>query len=485
MKTVRPLWGRGQMVSPQHFQQEAAQAAWHTECVARLGAIHPWGVARTAFDAALLKQGKLKADHLCVRFADGTLTDSDNADALPPVMTLPETESHELTVVLALPHEYENGGNCLQPEQKAERPVRWRLAWREVRNRYGDDSRQIAVMQPELTLRTEDNDNGNYQTVAVARLKRDSQGDWSQDASFIPPLLNVQASRWLTEQTEYLTGQLRARLQRLMSMRRESNERMADFAVADVSLFWLLNALNSAEPVLSHLVRYPQVHPERLYQALWALKSQHNVVQQSVFTRDYNYRNAPEEMSQSADVTSGDVTTYGEAYHWADNYLAPGSDGLRNPEPESGAFYARLRHERYLNDQTRLSGRTSSAALAPGRELKVTGGAEVTEVFCQGVVITGIHSRARRDRSYEVAFTAIPFSKNYGFRPQPGDRPVMAGTLPARVSAFPAMLTADRWTPVLPSAVSVGRRRCCRSAAVSAVISCCWSILPSVKSLCR
>ena len=170
-------------------------------------------------------------------------------------------------------------------------------------------------------------------------------------------------------------------------------------------------------------------------ESVWALKSQHNVVQQSVFTRDYNYRNAPEEMSQSADVTSGDVTTYGEAYHWADNYLAPGSDGQRNPEPESGAFYARLRHERYLNDQTRLSGRTSSAALAPGRELKVTGGAEVTEVFRQGVVITGIHSRARRDRSYEVAFTAIPFSENYGFRPQPGDRPVMAGTLPARVTS--------------------------------------------------
>ncbi|HDX8762875.1 TPA: DUF2345 domain-containing protein, partial [Klebsiella michiganensis] len=43
--------------------------------------------------------------------------------------------------------------------------------------------------------------------------------------------------------------------------------------------------------------------------------------------------------------------------------------------------------------------------------------------------------RARRDRSYEVAFTAIPFSENYGFRPQPGDRPVMAGTLPARVTS--------------------------------------------------
>jgi hypothetical protein len=40
-----------------------------------------------------------------------------------------------------------------------------------------------------------------------------------------------------------------------MDMRRESNERMADFAVADVSLFWLLNALNSAEPVLGQFLR--------------------------------------------------------------------------------------------------------------------------------------------------------------------------------------------------------------------------------------
>lgn len=75
----------------------------------------------------------------------------------------------------------------------------------------------------------------------------------------------------MREQTEQLTGQLRARLQRLMSMRRESNERMADFAVADVSLFWLLSALNSAEPLLSHFVRHPQVHPERLYTALAGL----------------------------------------------------------------------------------------------------------------------------------------------------------------------------------------------------------------------
>lgn len=269
MKTERPLWARGQMVSPQHFQQQAATAAWTVESVARMGSLNPWGVQQALFDNALLKQGKLRASHLCVRFADGTLTDTGNADALPPALILPQTS--ELTVVLALPLEYDNGGNCLQPEEKVERPVRWRLAWRQVRNHFGDDIRQIAVMQPELTLRDVQDDNGNYHTVPVARLYRDSQGNWSQDDAFLPPLLSVQASPWLVGQVEQLTEQLRNRLKRLMAMRRESNERMADFAVADVSLFWLLNALNSAEPVLGHFQRHPQVHPERLYQVLAGL----------------------------------------------------------------------------------------------------------------------------------------------------------------------------------------------------------------------
>ena len=170
-------------------------------------------------------------------------------------------------------------------------------------------------------------------------------------------------------------------------------------------------------------------------ESVWALKSNHSVVEQSVFTRDYNYRNAPEEMSLNVDISRGDSTTYGEAYHWGDNYLTPGDRYQRDPEPESGAFYARLHHERYLNNQTRLNGETNCATIAPGQELKVTGGDEVTDTFRQGVVITKIHSRARRDRSFEVTFWGIPWSEDYCFRPALVDKPVMAGTLPARVTS--------------------------------------------------
>lgn len=169
--------------------------------------------------------------------------------------------------------------------------------------------------------------------------------------------------------------------------------------------------------------------------SVWKMESHHNVVQKQVSTRDYNYRQATEDMNTLVDVTGGDATTYGEAYHWADNYLIPGSAYDRNPAPESGAFYARIRHERYLNGQTQTVAFTSCPVLSPGMLLKVTGGYEMAEVFAQGVVITAMHSHARRDADFGVRFDGIPDNTDFCFRPAPGSRPVMAGTLPARVTS--------------------------------------------------
>lgn len=169
--------------------------------------------------------------------------------------------------------------------------------------------------------------------------------------------------------------------------------------------------------------------------SVWGMESHHHVVQKQVSTRDYNYRQATDDMNTLVDATRGDNTTYGEAYHYADNYLTQGSAYDRNPAPESGVFYARIRHERYLNGQTQIHAITSCPTLSPGQVLKVTGGYEVADVFAQGVVITAMHSHARRDEDFGVRFDGIPDSTDFGFRPDPGSRPVMAGTLPARVTS--------------------------------------------------
>lgn len=169
--------------------------------------------------------------------------------------------------------------------------------------------------------------------------------------------------------------------------------------------------------------------------SVWGMESHHNVVQKQVSTRDYNYRQATDDMNTQVDATRGDATTYGDAYHYADNYLTPGSAYDRHPAPESGAFYARIHHERYLNGQTQTQAITSCPTLSAGLVLKVTGGYEVADVFAQGVVITAVHSHARRDEDFGVNFDGIPDSTDFSFRPEPGSRPVMAGTLPARVTS--------------------------------------------------
>ncbi len=170
--------------------------------------------------------------------------------------------------------------------------------------------------------------------------------------------------------------------------------------------------------------------------AVWEMACRHRVVEQQVSTRDYNYREATADMNAQVDVTRGETTTFGEAYHWGDNYLTAGNVHDRHPAPESGAFYARLRHERYLNGQTRMQAITSCPTLCPGQVLKVTGGEEVAGEFAHGVLVTAMHSHARRDADFAVEFAGIPDSPDVGYRPEPGARPVMAGTLPARVTSI-------------------------------------------------
>lgn len=235
------------------------------------------------FDRDALALGKLKTQAVRLRFADGTLIDSDVSDILPPACDLRTLEGDSAIVLLALPLAHGNGGNLGQGEQ-AERPLRYRQEWQKVQDIYGSDSEDMAVERHALSLRFAHDNNQDYITCPLARLVRDVQGNWTQDESYIPPLLAFNAHDGLVQRLDTLLLQLRAKCQRLMAMRRESNQRMADFAVADVSLFWLLNALNSAEPVLSDFLRYPAVHPElvwrelaRLAGALLTFSLEHNV----------------------------------------------------------------------------------------------------------------------------------------------------------------------------------------------------------------
>ncbi len=167
----------------------------------------------------------------------------------------------------------------------------------------------------------------------------------------------------------------------------------------------------------------------------WSLQSSHTVVEQHVNVRNYHHRVANAHLNGDIDQTRGAAGTYGEAYHYAEPYTEMGDRYAHDEDllSESGYFYARLRHERYLNGQTQLRGVSSSATLAPGQVLKISGGAP--QAFAPGAVITQLTLKAARDRSLEVSFKAIPYSETVCFRPELKKKPQIAGTIPARVTS--------------------------------------------------
>ena len=183
-------------------------------------------------------------------------------------------------------------------------------------------------------------------------------------------------------------------------------------------------------------VHVPYQEPSALYdgaaESAWGLRSWHNTVTGLVRTRDYNYRTASTPMDSSLAVRNS-ATTTGEHYRYGAPFLDAGDDSTSEPETESGAFYARIHHERALNQSTRLHLFSNAAHLMPGRVLE-TDGSTLNDLQ-DGMLITLATYSAARDTRLHVSVWGMPYSEQFCFRPAELPRPKIHGTLPARIES--------------------------------------------------
>ncbi|EPT8875001.1 type VI secretion system Vgr family protein [Cronobacter dublinensis] len=172
--------------------------------------------------------------------------------------------------------------------------------------------------------------------------------------------------------------------------------------------------------------------------SVWGLKVAHHVVEASVTTRDYNHREAQAVLqSAPADMTRGDGegSTFGDVYHYRLRHLARGDK--TEPATETANFYARLDHERFLANQTQITGNSTDASLAPGQILTVidTVPSCLPSPLQAPVLITGTGLRASRQHALHVDIMAVPCSETLCWRPPLLPRPKVAGTMTARVTS--------------------------------------------------
>ncbi len=164
-------------------------------------------------------------------------------------------------------------------------------------------------------------------------------------------------------------------------------------------------------------------------ESIWDIQTAYNVVSGRVATRDYNYREALTPQDSTESISSQEGSTAGEIYHYAEPFLTAGDA----ESTESGAYFARLRHERILNAQYHVTGHSSSPHLAPGQVLETDG--SLPDAVKEGIVITTVRTSGSRKSSFTLTFEGSPYSETVCYRPALLSRPVISGSLPARVES--------------------------------------------------
>lgn len=173
--------------------------------------------------------------------------------------------------------------------------------------------------------------------------------------------------------------------------------------------------------------------------SVWVVNVRQNVVERNVTASDYNHREAQNVLaSVPADMTrgDGDGITYGEVYHYLPRHLERG-DKI-TPSAETGNFWARLEHERFLSGQTTISGCANDALLSPAQVLTISESVVPPTLPSEtdnGIIITRTGYIASRKDALIVMWEGMPYYENRCWRPAAKKRPVVSGTLMARVTS--------------------------------------------------
>ncbi|EII8476794.1 type VI secretion system tip protein VgrG [Escherichia coli] len=232
----------------------------------------------------------------------------------------------------------------------------------------------------------------------------------------------------------------------------ESDLRFIQRLLAEVGIFYFFTLHPDAQTEVIHFgdtqaalifdktlpVNSPSGMSDSGTDSVWALNVEHRVVEGRVITNDYNHREVQNIlMSVPADMTRGEGydTSYGEVYHYRPRHTERG-DKI-DPAPETANFWARLDHERFLAEQTRITGKSTDASLLPAQVLTITDSTPpvLPAPLQEPVLLTQLLFTGSRKSALQVMLSAVPYSEIVCWRPPLLPRPKITGTMTARVTS--------------------------------------------------
>ncbi|WP_233874889.1 type VI secretion system baseplate subunit TssK [Paraburkholderia adhaesiva] len=271
MRTFKPVWAEGIVLSPHHFQQQGRWWEFALQQIVPLAIANPWGVLEAGLDEELLPNGRAKLSALKMRFSDGTPIDTSIADVLPPARDLARdvgADVQSVIVYVGLPLLDAVGNNSRVEGETASRPRRYFREYAQVPDLHGTTDAELAVERHALQLLFDFESHADYLVCPIFRLVRGQRGVFEVDHNWVPPCLALSGHPRHEERVSRIADILQAKSIALAARRSERIDDVAEFGVADVSLYWLLNTMNTQWPELRFLASHPYQPPERLYHIL-------------------------------------------------------------------------------------------------------------------------------------------------------------------------------------------------------------------------
>lgn len=270
MHAAKVLWGDGQFLHIQYFQQ---QDRYHENRLHRIRhAIHPlaWGVSEVACDVEALTTNTLRLTALSCLFPDGEIYSAPASDELPAPVNLhnlpPATQT--VTFHAGLPIVKTHGENC--GADSGGRYIQKNLTTPDLFTTAA--AAPVSFLRNTVRLVSDLDSLDSYVSFPLLRLQRRAAGGgFELDQTFLPPSLSVSGAPGLFDRLHKLQDKLQAKVEALYAHHSEPRENVIELRTRDISSFWMMHTTSSGYAALSHFMANPELHPEQLFREMLVL----------------------------------------------------------------------------------------------------------------------------------------------------------------------------------------------------------------------
>ncbi len=275
-KLSKVIWSEGMHLGPHHFQSQANFFENTIHFTAGSLWFDPFGFSGCTMDVEALRNGNVALSHASGFFPDGLAFQMPECDSPPPPRNVadafPATRDR-LGVMLAVPRRKPLGGNC-KLDEDAPDDGEHRFSVRETLlydDNTGADEKSVPLARKAIKFLFDTESPEGFETLPIARVRRDGSGGFQYDDRFIPPCLHLSTSDRLASLVRSLVEILQTKSAALATAAQGRGTLQSGLSEHQVATFWFLHTLNSSLPPLRHACFTSRPHPESLYSELLRL----------------------------------------------------------------------------------------------------------------------------------------------------------------------------------------------------------------------